>query len=59
MRLRRAIAVLAATAVTGLLFPAPSAAQLVLGQYEEEAPVRSWNSFALATAAALGRGKRP
>lgn len=57
MGLRNAMALLAVTAVTGLLFPAPASAQLVLGQYEEEAPVRSWNSFALATAAALGRGE--
>jgi hypothetical protein len=57
MRIQRAIAVLAAAAVAAFIVPAPAAAQLVLGQYEEEAPVRSWNSFALATAAALGRGE--
>jgi long-subunit fatty acid transport protein len=55
---RPPIALLAMAAVCLLgLFPSPSAAQLVLGQYEEEAPVRSWNNFALATAAALGRGE--
>jgi hypothetical protein len=57
MRLRPAIgcAVLAAAGL--LIHPSPCAAQLVLGQYEEEAPVRTWNSFALSTAAALGRGE--
>lgn len=37
--------------------PAPSSAQLVLGQYEDEAPLRSWNTFGLAAASSLGRGE--
>jgi len=56
-RLRLSPIVLAAVLVPAFLLPAPASAQLVLGQYEEEAPVRSWNTFALAAAAALGRGE--
>ena len=37
--------------------PAASSAQLVLGQYEDEAPLRSWNTFGLAAAPSLGRGE--
>ena len=42
-----------------LLFPAlitPLRAQLVLGQYEDEAPLGTWNIFGAASAPALGRG---
>ncbi len=39
------------------MFPATSSAQLVLGQYEGEAPFRTWNTFPFAGAAALGRGE--
>ena len=35
----------------------PLAAQLVLGQYENEAPFRTWNSYPFAGASALGRGE--
>lgn len=34
-----------------------SPAQLVMGQYEDEAPLRTWNTFGLATAASTGRGE--
>ena len=34
----------------------PAAAQLKIGQYEEEAPLRTWNTFPAVTAAGLGRG---
>jgi len=37
-------------------FPLLARAQLVIGQYEEEAPFRTWNSFGPATASSLGRG---
>ena len=37
-------------------FPPIARAQLVIGQYEEEAPFRTWNSFGPATASSLGRG---
>lgn len=37
--------------------PTASAAQLVLGQYEDEAPLRTWNTFPFATASSLGRGE--
>jgi hypothetical protein len=40
-----------------LVLPVLSPAQLVIGQYEDEAPLRSWNSFGLATASAIGRGE--
>ncbi len=39
-----------------LAFPASAPAQLVLGQYEDEAPLRTWNIFGFQTAPALGRG---
>jgi len=41
--------------LAGLAIPSP--AQLVLGQYEDEAPLRSWNTFGLAVASSLGRGE--
>lgn len=31
-------------------------AQMVMGQYEDEAPIQSWNTFGIQTAASLGRG---
>lgn len=40
-----------------LAMPTRSPAQLVLGQYEDEAPLRSWNTFGLAAASSLGRGE--
>jgi hypothetical protein len=45
-------------AVTGLalLLSIPAAAQLVLGQYEDEAPLGTWNVFGLPTAPSLGLG---
>ncbi len=39
-----------------LHLPAAPAGQLVLGQYEDEAPLRTWNLFGVQAAAALGRG---
>src|SRR4030042_4458826 len=44
-------------AVVLLTLPIASPAQLVIGQYEDEAPLRTWNSFGLATAASIGRGE--
>jgi hypothetical protein len=41
--------ILAASAV-------PGAGQLKIGQYEDEAPLRTWNSFGAATAISLARG---
>jgi hypothetical protein len=40
-----------------LAFPALSSAQLVLGQYEDEAPLQTWNIFGFQTAPSLGRGE--
>lgn len=40
-----------------MFLPILSPAQLVIGQYEDEAPLRTWNSFGLATASAIGRGE--
>ena len=37
--------------------PVASPAQLVIGQYEDEAPLRTWNTFGLATASSIGRGE--
>jgi len=39
-----------------LAFPVSASAQLVLGQYEDEAPLRTWNIFGFQTAPSLGRG---
>jgi hypothetical protein len=39
-----------------ILLPALARAQLVLGQYEDEAPLRTWNLFGFQTASAIGRG---
>lgn len=40
-----------------IALPVASPAQLVIGQYEDEAPLRTWNSFGVATASSLGRGE--
>jgi len=40
-----------------LIAPSASWCQLVLGQYEDEAPFRTWNSFFAVAAPALGRGE--
>jgi hypothetical protein len=40
-----------------IVLPVAAPAQLVIGQYEDEAPLRTWNSFGLATAASIGRGE--
>lgn len=39
-----------------IAFPVDGSAQLVLGQYEDEAPLRTWNLFGFQTAPSLGRG---
>lgn len=39
-----------------MLFPLKSQAQLVMGQYEDEAPFRTWNIFGLLTGGPLGMG---
>lgn len=38
-------------------FPKTSWPQMVLGQYEDEAPLRTWNTFGITTGASLGMGK--
>jgi len=38
------------------LQPPQARAQLILGQYEEEAPFGTWNTFAPARASSIGRG---
>jgi hypothetical protein len=40
-----------------VFFPSAASAQLVLGQYEDEAPLRTWNVFGFQTAPSLGRGE--
>jgi hypothetical protein len=51
----RSCALMLLAILAGLAIPSP--AQLVLGQYEDEAPLRSWNTFGLAVASSLGRGE--
>jgi hypothetical protein len=41
----------------GVLITAPVSAQLNIGQYEDEAPFRTWNTFGISTASALGMGE--
>lgn len=40
----------------GLLLYVPASAQLVPGQYEDEAPLRTWNIFGIPSAPAVGLG---
>ncbi len=40
-----------------LLFPCISSAQLIIGQYEEEAPLRTWNISGFIPASGLGRAE--
>jgi hypothetical protein len=42
--------------IIGLLASLPAFAQLVLGQYEDEAPLRTWNIFGNPSAASLALG---
>jgi hypothetical protein len=46
----------AAALALALVLPAPVRAQLVVGQYEPEAPVGTWNSFPFSTAPSLAMG---
>jgi hypothetical protein len=39
-----------------IVFPAKIQAQLIIGQYEDEAPFRTWNTFGLQTAVSLSMG---
>jgi hypothetical protein len=39
------------------LFPKLSWPQMTLGQYEDEAPLRTWNTFGFSTAPSLARGE--
>ena len=56
MNPKRAGSVLRLLAAFTALIPASLSAQLVLGQYQDEAPVGTWNTFPFLGAAALGRG---
>ena len=44
--------------ILGLLMEAPQfiRAQMDMGQYEDEAPIQTWNTYGIQTAASLGRG---
>ena len=55
MAKRRIVHVLLASALM-LILPPLSSGQLVIGQYEDEAPLRTWNIFGFQTAVAIGRG---
>jgi hypothetical protein len=48
---------IAVIALVLALFPASSWAQLTLGQYEDEAPFRTWNTIGIPTAPSLGMGE--
>ncbi len=41
----------------GILLAVPVHAQLNIGQYEDEAPFRSWNTFGIASASSSGMGE--
>jgi len=43
-------------AVLFLFLPSLSWSQLILGQYEDEAPFRTWNSLGITTGSSLGMG---
>ncbi len=40
-----------------ILLSIPLRAQLIIGQYEDEAPFRTWNTFGISTATAVGMGE--
>jgi len=40
-----------------VLFSIPAKAQLNIGQYEDEAPFRTWNTFGVQSASAVGMGE--
>ncbi len=48
---------IAAVVLMFALFPVSSWAQLTLGQYEDEAPFRTWNTLGIPTAPSLGMGE--
>ncbi|HEX9902476.1 MAG TPA: hypothetical protein VGB72_06405 [Acidobacteriota bacterium] len=56
MSKHKIIIILALAFLTAWL-PRPGLAQMALGQYEEEAPVRTWNIFGPQGAAGLGLGE--
>jgi long-subunit fatty acid transport protein len=43
--------------LAALALPRSSPAQLVVGQYEDEAPLRSWNAFGVPTSVSLALGE--
>ncbi len=51
-----AAGIIALIGTLNVLSPAIASAQLVIGQYEQEAPLRTWNIFGFEGASALGRG---
>jgi long-subunit fatty acid transport protein len=57
MKKRRAALVFFLSAIAIGVGVRPSWAQLSLGQYQEEAPIGTWNTFPYLSAAALGRGQ--
>jgi long-subunit fatty acid transport protein len=40
-----------------ILSAVPLSAQLTLGQYEDEAPFRTWNTFGIPSASSIGKGE--
>jgi hypothetical protein len=56
MKRERAFVVVCVWASVVCLCPVAASAQTRLGQYQDEAPIRTWNSFPFTTAAGLARG---
>ena len=56
MRLPRSAVIVLLSFLTSLLLPRISWPQLVIGQYEDEAPLRTWNTFGFSTAPSLAMG---
>jgi len=54
---RRIPAILGLAVAALAVVPSAGLAQLVIGQYEDEAPLRTWNTFPFTAAASLGRGE--
>lgn len=57
MRGSRSLALFSVSLLLAFFLPSHSWPQMILGQYEDEAPFRTWNTFGLTTASSLGLGE--
>ena len=57
MGIRKTLVVLALASGLAASAALPAEGQLVMGQYEDEAPFRTWNTYVYSSAASLGRGE--